>query len=163
MRVLGNRGSSIFEVESHIGEKSLATLPSKFKNLIWIKTGEYVLVYEKGNDTDCKEKHVIKNIFSKNNIKFLKKQGLWTFPEDGEDIGRDSSEIQESLNTGAAVTTVEYGGGMGEDVGDEGEEDEEDEDDMELKVDKMGNTICADGSAAHDYEDEDDEDEDGPF
>ena len=43
-RVLGPRGNHEHEVELVDGTKSLATLPPRFRNLIWVKRGHFVIV-----------------------------------------------------------------------------------------------------------------------
>ena len=58
-------------------------MPNKFRKLIWIKRGDYVVVHHSEidgtNDLDksVKVKYMIKQILSKDNIRYLKNQGKW--------------------------------------------------------------------------------------
>ena len=43
VKVLGLRGSNIFEVKTETEEVGLARLPTKYRKLIWIKRGEVII------------------------------------------------------------------------------------------------------------------------
>ena len=86
--VLGNRGDNTFEIELEEGEKALARLPKKFNKLIWIKTGDYIIIEDDqvgGSETSStldislagKAQYTITHILSKPNCKYLKSGGLW--------------------------------------------------------------------------------------
>ncbi|KAJ1415349.1 hypothetical protein B484DRAFT_297250, partial [Ochromonadaceae sp. CCMP2298] len=84
--VLGNRGDGTFGIQFPGGQKRLATLPQRFNKLIWIKTGDYVLVVDETGETHeaestspdtTKEFFGISHILSKANIKFLKARSHW--------------------------------------------------------------------------------------
>jgi len=58
-RVIGSRGTNIFEIEIPLmvsGESSmrneLAMMPSKFKKLIWMKRGDFIIVSNSNTDVD---------------------------------------------------------------------------------------------------------------
>mmetsp|Transcript_33145 Transcript_33145/g.55757 ORF Transcript_33145/g.55757 Transcript_33145/m.55757 type:complete len:164 (-) Transcript_33145:1467-1958(-) len=128
--VLGNRGNSLFEVQSESGGKILASLPKKFNKLIWIKTGDYVIV--EGGDmggssgaSGC----TINHILNKANIKYLKAQGLWP---------SSFSEESKSDNTVGSIAAFQNFD-MPDDDADVDDEECCEED--EPKLDKMGNTI----------------------
>ena len=78
--VQGTRGSNIFELKLPLGDLDLAILPNKFKKVIWLKRGDYVIasssIQEKGADT--KVNFMIKNILSKEQIKHIKSQNMWS-------------------------------------------------------------------------------------
>ena len=65
------------------GEKQLALLPTKFNKLIWMKRGDYVIVTEsEGQFTTASGKQngvssLIQHILMKDQIQYIKKQGLW--------------------------------------------------------------------------------------
>ena len=141
VQVLGNRGDNTFEVQLSADGKALARLPNKFNKLIWIKTGDYIVIggedepadaaaMASATGTEGKEQYAIIHILSKPNIKFLKAKGLW--PEDISDEGR-----------GAAAAQASRGDDLMPDYAGEEQEDGEfyDEEDEEVLVDKMGNTI----------------------
>ena len=118
--IVGNRGDSTFAIQFptttssgseafNLNTSELANLPKKFNKLIWIKTGDHVIVednaYRSGvastgsicnvditssntgiNTTvetvivnHCKVRFTITHILSKNNIKYLKINNLWPF------------------------------------------------------------------------------------
>ena len=106
-QVLGARGSNIFEValtSKEVSAKSsgnLALLPSKYRNVIWVKTKDFLILNgggqsnrkvtegdegdeEEGGDavsssaeSSSKVQYAIKHILNKNQIKHIKKAGMW--------------------------------------------------------------------------------------
>ena len=42
-RVLSSPGSYLFQIENEFGERSLASLPQKFRNTSWVKRNTYVI------------------------------------------------------------------------------------------------------------------------
>ncbi len=130
-RVTGSRGSSMFEVSlPESEEKSLAILPRKFLNLIWLKRNDFIIV-ENIPDTlntdvsagGSKVRLNIKHILKKEQIAHLKKMKLW--PEKfNECIESNDSRAY----TGDIPLDMCTGGGDGEDGdleikdGDEAEE-----------------------------------------
>lgn len=107
-QVLGARGSNIFEVALSAKEVSakssakLALLPNKYRNVIWVKTKDFLILNggsessrkgaeggdgegeEEGGDlaspsaeTGSKVQYAIKHILNKNQIKYIKKAGMW--------------------------------------------------------------------------------------
>lgn len=138
VRVLGNRGDNTFEVLFESQERALAKLPKKFNKLIWIKTGDFVVIEKDETDAasliDTNEHYSIVHILSKPNIKFLKGRGTWpSVLEDGSEDGPGKSDL------GGRSAVRRQDDLMPDYVGEEEEEYEEDEDDV--LVDKMGNTI----------------------
>ena len=144
VKVLGNRGDNTFEVQTETGEKVLARLPKKFNKLIWIKTGDYVViemtvteaVEDEVTPTD-REQYSINHILSKPNVKFLKNKNFWP----------NGLDLELSF---AADNTVSLGSRVARDNrampdfppdDDEEEEGEYEEEEEEVLVDKMGNTI----------------------
>jgi len=148
--VLGNRGDNTFEIRLESGEKGLARLPKKFNKMIWIKSGDHIIIEddrlaeEKGDEptepvvpasTENAAQFTIRHILSKPNVKFLKAKNLWP-------MGLDSV-------TAAPATSVPAVGGakVGRDdaimpYGEEGEFDEEEyEEEEEVMYDSKGNTI----------------------
>jgi hypothetical protein len=120
--------------------KALARLPNKFNKLIWIKTGDYIVIGGEDEPADVpsvasategKEQYAIIHILSKPNIKFLKAKSLW--PEDISDEGRGAATARTSRDNDL----------MPDYTAEEEEEDGEyyDEEEDEVLVDKMGNTI----------------------
>jgi translation initiation factor IF-1 len=137
VRVLGNRGDNTFEVQLSAEGKALARLPNKFNKLIWIKTGDYIVIGGEDEPADAataatttegKEQYAIIHILSKPNIKFLKMKNLWP-----EDIGEEGKD--------AAAASSRTDDLMPDYAGEEEEGEYYDEEEDEVLVDKMGNTI----------------------
>eukprot|EP01135_Chromosphaera_perkinsii_P003531 Nk52_evm4s247 gene=Nk52_evmTU4s247 len=94
-RVIGSRGAT-HEVEFGDGVQGLCTLPAKFRNKVWIKRGDYVVVsVEEGEQQGDEllqgkeegerqergeEQHrrgEVMHVLYANSIKQLKKSGMW--------------------------------------------------------------------------------------
>lgn len=75
VKVLGPRGNHLYEVIAADGTTFLASMPSKFRNTVWIKNGSFVVIepIEEGN----KVKGEIVKILLKHHIKQMKKDGKW--------------------------------------------------------------------------------------
>ena len=117
-QIISNKGSGIFEVKvSGIHGTTNAILPNKFKNLIWIKRNDFVVVDSIANDN-----YEIKQILSRDHLKMLISDGLWPDEFKG---GIDESNVV-SMNYDAMPEYVEP------DFNDEGEEE---------VVDSRGNVI----------------------
>jgi probable RNA-binding protein EIF1AD len=78
VKVVELRGSNVCEVQDQEGSKFLVSFPSKFKKLIWIKRGDYLIVEpfpEKISRGKIKAQVV--HVLLPEHIAFLKKQSLW--------------------------------------------------------------------------------------
>jgi probable RNA-binding protein EIF1AD len=82
-KIVTNRGSGLFEITLP-GNESLciAMLPNKFRNLIWIKRNDYVIVecnlnLSQVSSISVRNPFEIKHILNKNHIKNLMKKKLW--------------------------------------------------------------------------------------
>lgn len=84
VKVLGPRGNHLYEVLAADGTTFLASMPSKFRNTVWIKGGSFVVIesIKEGN----KVKGEIVKILLKHHIKQMKKDGKWVaeFDDDTE-------------------------------------------------------------------------------
>ncbi|CAM9557107.1 unnamed protein product, partial [Chrysoparadoxa australica] len=82
-RVAGSRGSNILQILCVDGRTSLAILPTKFRKLIWVKRGDYVIVstsdggYENSKGEEGKVRHMTEHILNQDQIKHLKALGKW--------------------------------------------------------------------------------------
>ena len=92
VQVLGARGASIFEValnDEEVAKKTsdhLALLPNKYRNVIWIKKKDFLIVdggvrREEGGqgavEAGGKVQFIVKAILNKKQIKHIKKSGKW--------------------------------------------------------------------------------------
>lgn len=146
--VLGNRGDNTFEIRMESGEKGLARLPKKFNKMIWIKSGDHIIIEDDRLSEEKAEEatealptapentaqFIIRHILSKPNVKFLKSKSLWP-------VGLD--RITDVPGTVAAVGGAEVGRDDAimpyEEEGELDEEEYEEED--EVLYDSKGNTI----------------------
>ena len=117
-RVKGCIGGNMFDIEfplssSHYKASSSVVLPSKFRKVIWVKRGDYVIVDvgnnnnnnnnnndnndnnndNNNNDDDDKCHYMIKHILNKDQIKHIKSINLWPVEFDNDD-GKRSKEGQ---------------------------------------------------------------------
>ncbi|CAM9497649.1 unnamed protein product [Pylaiella littoralis] len=77
------RGSNIIEIMLATGEPALALLPTRFRKLIWVKRGDYLItstsagIFETSAGEAGKVRHRVEHILNKDQIKHLKKRHLW--------------------------------------------------------------------------------------
>lgn len=114
VRVIGTRGSNIQEVEDEHGTRQLALLPAKFRGVLWVKRGNFVIIeeYEAPDPSLSKVRATIEHILYDEHVKYLKKSNLW--PEGFDEAEQQQNHPQEHLKNDAQD-------------GDSGEESEDDE------------------------------------
>lgn len=44
VKITQNSGNNLHQIENHSGEKYFVSMPGKFRNNIWIKPGDFVIV-----------------------------------------------------------------------------------------------------------------------
>eukprot|EP01118_Nematostelium_gracile_P003946 TRINITY_DN1465_c0_g1_i1.p1 TRINITY_DN1465_c0_g1~~TRINITY_DN1465_c0_g1_i1.p1 ORF type:complete len:190 (+),score=32.91 TRINITY_DN1465_c0_g1_i1:77-571(+) len=73
------RGSNVCEIRYPDGSKTLGQIPTRFRKLIWIKRGNYVLVREPEtwNHEERKVRAMVEHVLFPDQIKTLKKDRLW--------------------------------------------------------------------------------------
>jgi hypothetical protein len=100
-RITESRGKGIFAVElspdyrEHESKTTLVSLPSKFRNALWIHRGTFVVV-QMHDKTDSQIAGEISQILLKEQIKTLRKEGRWPFPE--TEATRPTPERDESAS-----------------------------------------------------------------
>ena len=138
-RIICSRGANLFEIElSNELKNGLGLLPNKFRNLIWIKRNDFVIVTitsqpdsnESVTDVPAKssgtesqlsmKRYEVKEILNAEHIKHLKSSNQW--PSKFKDI--------------KAAYNISY---PEEDMGDDSEEEEDEEE--EVLTDRFGNSI----------------------
>ncbi|ETP38599.1 hypothetical protein, variant [Phytophthora nicotianae P10297] len=94
VRVTALRGSNLFEVVDANGVKSVTMLPTKFRKLIWVKRGDFLIVGEGdgGEATTATGKKgavtsIVEHILYKEQIKNLKRKELWPAAFDDSPTG----------------------------------------------------------------------------
>ncbi|KAG0328901.1 hypothetical protein BG004_002450 [Podila humilis] len=81
-RVLGSRGKNIHEVQfSNSEEGILVNLPPKFRSLVWVKRGSYVIIEPAEEEEKSKVAGDISAVLFPDHIKHYKQQGIWPFKD----------------------------------------------------------------------------------
>ncbi|KAF9436612.1 hypothetical protein BGZ76_003453 [Entomortierella beljakovae] len=103
-RVLASRGKNIHEVQYKNGEDLLVNLPPKFRSLVWVKRGSYVIIQPADEQDKTKVSGDIVAVLFPDHIKQYKQQGIWPFEDqfstnkgssDDDDEGDDSDSDDE--------------------------------------------------------------------
>ncbi|CAG8455680.1 2480_t:CDS:2 [Acaulospora colombiana] len=76
-RVLGGRGKNLHEVQFPDGTITLCSLPPKFRNLVWVKRGSYVIISPSESENSSKIGGDIVHVLFPEHIKYLKSEGIW--------------------------------------------------------------------------------------
>ncbi|KAI1720739.1 translation initiation factor 1A / IF-1 domain-containing protein [Ditylenchus destructor] len=60
-QVTASRGNNLLEVEDEMGEKYLASMPTRFRNTVWVKRGHFVLLepIEEGDKVRAEISHIL--------------------------------------------------------------------------------------------------------
>mmetsp|Transcript_10374 Transcript_10374/g.22504 ORF Transcript_10374/g.22504 Transcript_10374/m.22504 type:complete len:98 (-) Transcript_10374:1413-1706(-) len=56
VQVVGSRGGNMLEVRSPANENALCLLPSKFRKLVWVKRGNYMIATYSGENYETAKK-----------------------------------------------------------------------------------------------------------
>ncbi|KAL1925799.1 uncharacterized protein VTP21DRAFT_682 [Calcarisporiella thermophila] len=98
-RVVASRGKNLFDVVLPDKRETLALLPPRFRNLIWVKRGHFVVVdptdvAEKGGKVEGEIVHVL----YPEHVKELKRQGIWPveFDDNQNSLADEKSDESES-------------------------------------------------------------------
>ncbi|CAB4389625.1 unnamed protein product [Rhizophagus irregularis] len=96
-KVLNWRGKNLFEIQFSDGNTTLCTLPPKFRNLIWVKRGSYVII-NPINETERVNKigGEIEHVLFPEHVKNFKSEGIW--PQEFEIQDDDNNKIVDSRN-----------------------------------------------------------------
>ncbi|CAF1524909.1 unnamed protein product [Adineta ricciae] len=97
VKVIAPRGNNLHEVVTPSGSTFLVSMPTKFRNTIFIKRGDYVLVedIEEGD----KVKAEIVQILLRDNVKYIRSQNCWPkeFEVAHEDEGKGGTNIDDMM------------------------------------------------------------------
>lgn len=82
VKVVASCGNYLYEVCTTGGETFLVSMPSKFRNTVWIRKGSFVVI--ESIDEGQKVRGEIVTVLLKHHLKQLKKDGRWPkeFDED---------------------------------------------------------------------------------
>ncbi|CAO3610871.1 unnamed protein product [Cunninghamella blakesleeana] len=129
---LGPRGNHQHEVEFIDGTKTLVTMPPKFRNLVWVKRGHYVVVDPSlGTVSEKVGGEIVQVLFPKQ-IKELEQDGKWPI------------EFSKKESTETKI--------------DDGDDDDSDNDD-DLFVNNNRPVLSESDSSSDDDDDDDDDEE----
>ncbi|KAF0701122.1 Aste57867_8419 [Aphanomyces stellatus] len=106
VQVQAMRGSNLFEIVTPEGKTGIAMLPTKYRKLIWIRRGDYLIVGETTGDKKGAVNYMVEHILYKEQIKHLKKKDLWpaAFTVDESEIS--SKEEENSMSRSETVDQV---------------------------------------------------------
>ncbi|RKP25218.1 hypothetical protein SYNPS1DRAFT_22784 [Syncephalis pseudoplumigaleata] len=77
-RASGARGQNLHDVVFADGTTGLCTLPPRFRNVIWVKRGHYLLVdTSQAAQRDNKITGEITHVLQPMQVRYIKQQGLW--------------------------------------------------------------------------------------
>lgn len=159
VKVRGSRGANIFEIEllpSVAGAKvELALLPNRFKNLIWVKRNDYLIVKRGGGggglavdaDAEGEEEPAADSDAITPTAAAASNESTFAIQFEVQHVlNKDQIKHLRTLgkwpeledDSGMPLPPQDDYCGLGE--GGE-EEDEEDKEEEEVEVDKMGNTV----------------------
>ncbi|EZA49915.1 hypothetical protein DMN91_011595 [Ooceraea biroi] len=90
VRITAARGNHLYEVVTPTGEQYLVSMPNKFRQTIWVKRNDYIVIepVEEGN----KVKGEIVKILTKEHITWYRTQNCWPSEFD-EDLKRKGHSI----------------------------------------------------------------------
>ncbi|KAG0303636.1 putative RNA-binding protein eif1ad [Dissophora globulifera] len=80
-RVLGTRGKNVHDVQFSDGDELLVNLPPKFRSLVWVKRGSYVIIQPADEDDRTKVGGDITAVLFPDHIKQYKQDGIWPFED----------------------------------------------------------------------------------
>jgi probable RNA-binding protein EIF1AD len=89
VRVIALRGSNVCEVQRPDGTATLAQIPTRFRKVVWIKRGNFVIAREPpGLQAKNRVRMLVEHVLFGPQVSHLKKQGLWPkeFAEVGEEL-----------------------------------------------------------------------------
>ncbi|KAF0338878.1 nucleic acid-binding protein [Gigaspora margarita] len=104
-RVLGSRGKNLHEVQYYEGTVTLCSLPPKFRSLIWVKRGSYVIIEPLESDKVKKIGGEIVHVLFPEHVKHLKSKGIWPKEFENQEVpdqtrpSGDDSDDQIFVNT----------------------------------------------------------------
>ncbi|KAG0367885.1 hypothetical protein BC939DRAFT_439387 [Gamsiella multidivaricata] len=134
-RVLGSRGKNVHEVQFLEGQELLVNLPPKFRSLVWVKRGSYVIIQPAEEEDKTKVEGDIVAVLFPDHIKQYRQQGIWPFED----------QLTNSTNNG---------------LGDSDDEDGSDDSDDDLFVNN-NRVIIEETDSESESEEESEEDDDG--
>ena len=110
-RVRAPRGGNVLEVTCGDGSEGLAILPTRFRKLVWVKRGDYLIVSGATSDIEVGQdgsvgavRYRVSHILYKDQVRHLKNAGLWPA------IFEETPEAQAAEDTGGPGGASSGGG-----------------------------------------------------
>lgn len=114
-RVVEPRGSNMFKVETASGDSGLCLLPTKFRKLVWIKRGDYVIASRAEGDYDTAEgsgkgkvNFVIDHILFPKQIAHLQQRGKWPKEFQTASVKQKHTEKQSTVEGGGCINESSF-------------------------------------------------------
>ena len=97
VRIVGGKGNNLHMVEDASRDQFLVSMPRKFRRSVWVKRGDFVVVQpiEEGD----KVKAEIVRVLYKEQIKYIKEEGMWPKGFEGKDDEKASEQNELSKAT----------------------------------------------------------------
>ena len=113
-RVEAPRGGNIIEVACGNGHAGLALLPQKFRKLVWVKRGDWVIVsggagkdIEVSDGKDGAVRYIVQHVLYKEQVRHLKKQKLWPSMFDDDGASADAAVAAAAAEFPPAATAAD--------------------------------------------------------
>ncbi|KAF9346848.1 hypothetical protein BGX34_003582 [Mortierella sp. NVP85] len=90
-KVIGTRGNNVHEVQFEDGDQMLVNLPPKFRSLVWVKRGGYVVIQPAEEEDKTKVGGDIVAVLFPDHIKRYKQEGTWPFKDQLDDRSTGAS------------------------------------------------------------------------
>ena len=110
-------GSNLMEIDTQHGVTGLAMLPTKFRKLIWVKRGDYVIVseaegaFETARGSAGAVRFCVDHILFGEQVETLRKAGKWpesfALPEKETDRGRRRDAAPSHMEPAAAAGEID--------------------------------------------------------
>lgn len=96
VKVLASCGNYLYEICTTGGDVFLVSMPSKFRNTVWIRKGSYVII--ESIDEGQKVRGEIVKVLLKHHLKQMKKDGNWP-KEFDEDANPPESSVTDDVES----------------------------------------------------------------
>lgn len=115
-KVKGSRGGNIIDIHCGDNSEGIAVMPQKFRKLIWVKRGDYVIVsgaqedegasdeVENGGNNSGLIRYRVKHILYKDQIRHIKSVNLW--PNIFNDVQNQDEEQETSQEKNTTSTSL---------------------------------------------------------
>jgi len=135
-RVTELRGANICEVELSDGERILVQVPNRFRKLVWIKRGNFLIINRPNNwdNINYKVRAMVLHVLFPDQIKNIKKEGLWPNEFQDAPIEEPKREQLPGEDEEDEYLVNPNHGWAAQEESESDEDEDEDEDEVEANV-----------------------------